>query len=208
VLAHAPDGSGTPIAAFVVCHAGNPDQANADLKPLLEFGSPAMVQVGPMPYPVMNTLLDDGFPKGALNYWKSSFVRSLDDGLIDAAVDAFARCPSPLSAMVFEHFHGAVTRVGVTDTPVPHREPGYNLLLASVWMDPTDTDRNIAWTRASYAAMQPYFAPGRWLNYLADDDATDAVRAAYGPNYARLAEVKRTYDPENRFRANHNITPA
>jgi len=206
-LVHAPDGSGVPLAAFVVCHAGSPQQAEADLRPLREFGSPAMVQVGPMPYPVMNTLLDDGYPTGSLNYWKSSFVRSLDDGLIDAAIDAFASCPSPMTAIVLEHFHGAVTRIGPTETPVPHREPGYNFLITSVWTDPAMTEENIAWTRKTYAAAEPYLSAGRWLNYMADDEPIDAVKAAYGRNYDRLAEIKRRYDPENLFRLNQNIQP-
>ena len=81
------------------------------------------------------------------------------------------------------------------------------MVITSVWTDPATTDANIAWTRATYTAMEPYYAAGRWANYLADDDPTDAVRAAYGRNYARLAEVKRRYDPDNLFRLNHNIAP-
>jgi FAD/FMN-containing dehydrogenase len=208
VLAYVPDGSGVPMAAFALCHAGAPDQAMVDVKPLLEFGSPMMVQVGPMPYPVMNTLLDAGNPTGSLNYWKSSFIRSLDDEMLDPMIDAFAACPSPMTAVICEHFHGAVTRVGRSDTPVPHRDTGHNLVIASVWTDPTTTDANIAWTRATFAALQPFLVQERWLNYLADDEGGDAVRAAYGPNYARLADVKRRYDPDNRFRLNHNIDPA
>jgi FAD/FMN-containing dehydrogenase len=207
-LVHAPDGSGAKLTALVVCHAGSPEQAEEDLAPLLEFGPPAVAQVGPMPYPVMNTLLDDGFPKGALNYWKSSFLRELDDGFIDAAVDAYAAVPSPMSAMLLEHFHGAVTRVPVADAAVPHREPGFNLLVAGVWTDPAATDENIGWVRSTFDGLRPYLADRRWLNYLGDDDTEDAVRNAYGPNYDRLLEVKRRYDPENLFRLNHNIDPA
>jgi len=206
-LIHAPDGSGTKLAALAVCHAGSPEQAERDLAPLRAFGEPLLAEVGPMPYPVANTLLDEAYPKGALNYWKSSFVKSLDDGLIDTAVDAFASAPSPMTVIALEHFHGAVTRMGVTDTPVPHREEGYSLLITSVWMEPEATEENIAWTRATYGALQPYLAERRWLNYLVDDDGADAVRAAYGPNYDRLAEVKRRYDPENVFHLNHNIDP-
>ncbi len=208
LLVHAPDGSGVPLAAFAICHVGSAEQAEADLRPLLEFGSPVMVQVGPMSYPAVTMMLDDGFPRGALYYWKSSFVRALDDKAIDALVDRFAVCPSPMTGIAIEHFHGAVTRIGVSDTALPHREPAYNVLIAGVWTDPTTTDQNIAWTRETYAAMEPYFVQRRWLNYLGDDETGDAVRAAYGPNYARLAKVKRRYDPDNLFRLNQNIEPA
>jgi FAD/FMN-containing dehydrogenase len=207
-LVHAPDGSGMPLAAMVICHAGQRDRALAELEPLLSWGSPAMVDVGPMPYPVMNTLLDDAFPKGSLNYWKSTFVRGIDDGLIDTMVDRFASCPSPMGAILFEHFHGAVTRVAPTDTAVPHRAAGYNLLIPSVWLDPATTDANIAWTRETFDAIQPYAAGGRWLNYFGDDEQPAALDAAYGPNHARLGDVKRRYDPDNVFHLNQNIVPA
>lgn len=206
-LVHAPDGSGVPLAAFLLCHAGPRERAEADLRPLLEFGSPTIAEVRLMPYTVMNTLQDEAYPRGALNYWKSSFIRSLDDEAIDAMIDGFTRCPSPMSVIALEHFHGEVTRIGVTETAVPHREPGYNFLITSVWEEPAAVDENIAWTRAAYAAMEPYLAQRRWLNYLGNDEATDAVRAAYGPNYQRLSEVKRKYDPENLFHLNHNIEP-
>ena len=55
--------------------------------------------------------------------------------------------------------------------------------------------------------LQPHFAGRRWLNYLGDDQGDDAIRAAYGPNYERLREVKRAYDPDNVFHLNHNIAP-
>jgi FAD/FMN-containing dehydrogenase len=100
-----------------------------------------------------------------------------------------------------------VTRIGVRGTAVPHREEGWNLLIPSVWTDPGETEANIGWTRETFAAMQPHFGTGRWLNYLGDDQAEDAVRAAYGANYERLREVERRYDPENVFHLNHNITP-
>ena len=207
-LVHAPDGSGAKLAVIAVCHAGPTKQAERDIAPVREFGSPVLTEIGRMPYPVSNTLLDAGYPRGALNYWKSSFLKNLDDALIDAAVKAFAATPSPMTLIGLEQFHGAVTRVGVTETAVPHREPGYSLLITSVWMEPEATEENIAWTRATYDAFRPYFVERRWLNYLVDDDGTDAVRAAYGPNYDRLARVKAKYDPNNLFRTNWNVKPA
>ena len=206
-VVHAPDGSGHKLAAMVVFHTGEAEQAEQDLAPFTSWGSPLVVDVGRMPYPVMNTLLDAGYPAGALNYWLSSFTRGLTDELIDTVVERFTSVPSPMTVVLLEHFHGAVTRIGVTDAAVPHRTEGWNLLVPSVWMDPAATDENIAWTRETHKALAPHLDERRWLNYLDDDQGDDAVRAAYGPNYARLLEVKRRYDPENVFRHNHNIDP-
>ena len=208
VLAHAPDGSGMKIAAMALCHAGTPEEAEAEIAPIRAFGSPVMEMLGPMPFPAISAMLDAGYPRGALNYWKSSFVSELSDSLIDKAVARFAVTPSPMNAILIEHYHGAVTRVAPTDTAVPHRTAGYNLLMPSVWLDPAETEANIAWTRETYDAFRPSFAEGRWLNYLGDDEQVDAVRAAYGPNYDRLARIKREYDPDNVFHLNQNIEPA
>ena len=116
-LVHAPDGSGTKIVATPVCHCGDATKAESDLRPLREFGPPLLDMIGPMPYPVVNTLLDDAFPKGALNYWKSAFFTELSEAAVRTMVDAFEAAPSIMSGMVVEHFHGAVTRVD----PLPRR---------------------------------------------------------------------------------------
>ena len=127
-LVFAPDESGTKLAALILCHAGEPEEAERDVAPFKQWGSPVDVQVDRMPYPVMNGILDEGFPAGSLNYWLSSFTEGLSDAAIDVAVDQFESVPSPMSAILFEHFHGAVTRVGATETAVPHREAGWNLV--------------------------------------------------------------------------------
>jgi FAD/FMN-containing dehydrogenase len=206
-LVHAPDGSGTLLAAVVVCHAGDGAAAEAELKPLLDFGSPAISQVGPMPYPVVNTMFDEAYPAGLLNYWKSSFMTELSDDAIDAMIDLFASCPSNMTSLAVEHHHGASTRVAVADTAVPHRDAGYNFLLTSVWTDQATSEENVAWTRSTYAAMEPYVAARRYVNYLSGDDAAAPGTAIYGPNYDRLAELKARYDPDNVFHLNQNIEP-
>jgi FAD/FMN-containing dehydrogenase len=207
-VGHAPDGSGAKIALAVACHVGAPEQAEADLRPLREFGSPITVELGPLPYTVMNSLLDAAYPTGSLNYWKSAFLAQLSDEALDELLVRFAACPSPMTAALFEHFHGEVTRVPVDATAVPHREPGYNLVITSVWTDPAASDENVAWTKDAFAAMEPFLVSRRYLNYFSEDDVgDDPVRAAYGPNYERLVELKKTYDPDNVFRLNANIVP-
>ena len=207
-LVHAPDGSGAKLVAIVVCHIGDVEAAARAIEPIRRFGSPVLDAIGPMPYSVVNTLFDAGFPWGALNYWKANFLRALSDEAIDTAIDAFAACPSPMNALFLEHFHGAVSRVDPTATAFPHRTPGYNQMVIGVWTDPADTAKNIAWVRNTYAALAPQFAQGRYMNYLnVDEVGQTQAEATFGPNAARLREVKRRYDPDNVFHLNHNIVP-
>ncbi len=205
-LVHAPDGSGMKLCGLPLCHSGDLAQAEADLRPLREFGPPAMDLVQPMPYPVVNTLLDDGFPKGALNYWRSAFFTELSDAAVRTMIAAFEAAPSIMSAMMVEHFHGEVCRIAPTATAYPHRDPGYNLVLIGQWQDPAETEANVAWVKETYAALRPYMAPKSYVNYLADDES-DRMVNAYGPNLERLIEIKRQHDPDNLFRLNHNIDP-
>ena len=206
-LIHAPDGSGTKLVAMVVCHCGSPADGETAVQPIRSFGAPAMEAIGPLPYSTMNSMLDAAFPRGALNYWKSNFLASVTDDALRTMIDCFAACPTSMSQLLLEHFHGAVTRIGVTDTAFPLRQEGYNLLVLSEWIDPKDNDACIAWTRKSYDAMRPFMGSGRYVNYLGDDEGGEEVAAAYGPNYRRLQQLKAKYDPDNFFRLNQNIRP-
>jgi FAD/FMN-containing dehydrogenase len=179
-LIHAPDGSGMKLVGLVVCHCGPLGAGESAAQPIKRFGAPAMDVIGPMPYSQVNAMLDAAYPRGALNYWKSN--SSLSDEAIRTMIDCFAKCPTPMGQLLLEHFHGAVTRVGVTDTAFPHRAQGYNLLVLSEWMDPKDNNACTAWAQDSYAAMQPFMGSGRYVNYLGDDEPGDPVAAAYGPN--------------------------
>ncbi len=101
-----------------------------------------------------------------------------------------------------------MTRVPVGETAFPHRSAGYNFVITGEWMNPADTERNIKWVRETYAAMKPFMTPARYVNYLDADEAGDPVSEAYGPNYARLRQLKAKYDPKNFFHVNQNIKPA
>ena len=208
-LVHAPDGSGAKLAAMVACHAGSVEAGQRATAPVKRFGTPAMDAIEPMSYSAVNMLFDPGFPRGALNYWKSNFLAALPDEAIDTMIARFAATPSPMSALFLEHFHGAATRVGPTETAFPHRTPGFNFLVIGEWTEPAATAANVAWVRESYAAMAPHFASGRYVNYLNADEVGEqsAVAASFGPNWTRLREVKRRYDPENHFHMNQNIKP-
>ena len=206
-LTHAPDGSGTEVAALVTCHCGPAAEAERAMRPLKQFGAPILDAVGPMPYCQLNSMLDANYPRGALNYWKSNFLMELSDAAIATMIECFAQCPTPMGQLLLEHIHGAAARIDPRDTAFPHRQDGYNFLVLAQWTQPGDTSRCIAWARETYETMRPFFASGRYVNYLDDDEVGDAVAAAYGPNYRRLQRIKAKYDPKNFFRMNQNIRP-
>ena len=204
-LIHAPDGA--KLAAMVGGHFGSLADGEKALRPIKEFGSPLLDTIGPMGYSELNGMLDAAYPKGALNYWKSSFLKQLTDDAMDAIIDSFSGCPTPMGQILIEHFHGAATRVGVSDTAFPHRADGYNLVILGQWLRSEETAGCTGWTRASYTRLEPFMADARYVNYLGDDEPSNAALAAYGPNYKRLQEIKTKYDPTNFFHMNQNIEP-
>lgn len=200
---HAPDG--TKLIALVLCHCGSGTGAETAVQPIKQFGAPIMDGIRAMPYCELNMMLDAGYPRGALNYWKSNFLAGLSDDAIRVMIDCFSGCSSPMSKLLIEHLHGAVTRVTPTATAFPHRSEGYNLLFLAEWRDQAQTEACTAWARDSYAAMKPFVGAARYVNYLDGDEQGDAVAAAYGRNYQRLQVIKARYDPDNIFRMNQNI---
>jgi FAD/FMN-containing dehydrogenase len=203
-LQTAPDGA--TVAAVVGSHCGSLEAGEAAFRPLKAFGPPVMDALGPIPYATLNGMIDGAFPKGALNYWKAQFLTDLTDDAIRAIVSGFESCPSPMSAIILEHFHGAASRVPVTATACTMRVTGFNVVIASQWMSPAETDRGITWARETFASLAPFLSTTRYVNYL-EDDAPDPAAVAYGPNLPRLREIKAKYDPANVFRQNVNILP-
>jgi len=162
--------------------------------------------VGPVPYLELQAAGDQTFPTGLWYYWKSHFMRDFGADAIEVALGHFTEVPSPRSVVILEQYGGAVARVGPSDTAFGHRDAEYDFFPASIWSDPAESDRHIAWARGLWEAMRPFSTGGVYVNDLGDE-GDDRVRAAYGANYARLVPTKNTYDPGNFFRLNQNIRP-
>jgi FAD/FMN-containing dehydrogenase len=205
-LQTAPDGSNAKVVGIVGSHSGSLENGETAFRSLKAFGPPVMDVIGPMPYTALNLMLDGAFPKGALSYWKAQFLTDLTDDAIRTLIAGIQECPSPMSHIIIEHFHGAASRVPVSATACTMRVTGFNVVIASQWMDPRETERGIKWARETFASLTPYLAPTRYVNYL-EDDATDPAAVVYGANLPRLREIKTKYDPENFFRHNVNILP-
>jgi FAD/FMN-containing dehydrogenase len=200
---------GNKVVALLPAYFGPPETGAEVLQPLRDFGAPLADLVGPVVYRDLQTLSDPSFPAGLRNYWKAGVVQKLTDDTIEALVDAFAQAPSARDIVLFEQMGGAVGRVGVRDTAFAHRSAPYNAVIVSIWDTAADDAANIAWTRSMWSALEPSTAGAVYVNYLGtlDLEGGNRIRGAYGPNYERLVEVKRAYDPDNRFRSNQNISP-
>jgi FAD/FMN-containing dehydrogenase len=207
-LTHSPDGSGQQLAAMLVCHCGASNEAEPALHRIKSFGGPIADRLGPISYTALNQMLDASFPKLALNYWKSCFVPKLSDEVIAVLREQFARCPSPMSKLILEHFHGAALQPKPTDMAFPHRDPGYSVLIIAQWSDPEDSAVNIAWAKETFTALEPFSRDGAYSNYMADDEPLSGVMRAFGKNFPRLQKLKDLYDPSNLFRNNQNIPPS
>jgi FAD/FMN-containing dehydrogenase len=205
-LLFAPDGSGAKLVGIVAAHAGSLEEGEAAQRPIKAFGPPVMDAMGPIPYCDQNGLLDGAFPKGALSYWKAQFLTDLSDDAIRVLVDRFDACPTPLSQIVIEHFHGAASRVPVDATACAMRVSGFNVAIIAQWTDPKDTARCTAWCRDTHTALKPFLARMRYVNYL-EDDAGDSTAEVYGSNYPRLRALKAKFDPDNFFHTNVNVKP-
>jgi hypothetical protein len=201
-----PDGQ--PAVAVVLGYNGSPAAGEKLLRPLREFGPPLADMVGPISYCRLQTLLDEAFPAGLHNYWKSTYLRGLEDEAIETLIAQFARAPSPLSMPGIEQYGGAMRRIGKDETAFGYRDGAFNLLIIARWTEAAQADENIRWAREFYRAMQPHATEAVYVNYLEGGaEGAERIKEAYGQSYDRLVALKDRYDPTNFFRVNQNIRP-
>jgi len=198
---------GQGIVALALLYAGDPKQGEPLIAPLRTFGTPLGEHVGVQPYTAWQRAFDPLLTAGARNYWKSHNLSTLKDGLLDAVIASIRKLPSPQCEIFFGALGGATTRPAPDSAAYPHRDATFVMNVHGRWEDPADDTRGIGWARDFFDASAPFASGGVYVNFLTADEG-DRVRAAYGPNYDRLTQVKRTYDPDNLFRMNQNIKPA
>ena len=200
---------GTLVCGIVGVYNGEIETGEMAIRPIREFGPPLADIFQPMPYTAAQAMLDDMFPSGYRNYWKSSILRELSDDAIETIVAHFAQVPSAMTLVILEHNgEGAMNRVDASETAFGHRDWSYNFLITSIWSDAADDEKNISWTRTLWDAVQPFAKDEVYVNYL-DQEGDDRVKEAYAPQtYERLVNLKNKYDPKNLFRLNQNIKPS
>jgi FAD/FMN-containing dehydrogenase len=198
---------GTGMIALALLYADDPKLGEPLIDPLRKFGTPLGEHVGVQPYTAWQQAFDPLLTPGARNYWKSHNFSTLQDGLFDAVIESIENLPSPQCEIFFGAIGGATTRPPPESAAYAHRDAQFVMNVHGRWQEQADDERCIGWAREFFKASAPFASGGVYVNFLTADEG-DRVRSAYGPNYDRLAQVKRTYDPDNLFRMNQNIQPA
>jgi FAD/FMN-containing dehydrogenase len=197
---------GTPGVMSLVEWSGARDAGRPLLEKIARELEPQAVSLEPIAFAAMQTITDELFAHGKRTYIKAGFARSLSDELIGALVAHGSRVSSTLSQIEVLAQGGAIARVAPEATAFPHRDASWLINIPAMWEDAADTEAEVAWARAAYTAFAPHLMPGRYVNFMDDDEARSSTDA-YGSTYARLVAVKRAYDPDNVFRLNQNIDP-
>jgi FAD/FMN-containing dehydrogenase len=198
---------GKEVVILAFLYAGDAKRGEALIRPLKSFGKPVGEHVGVQAYTAWQKAFDGLLTPGARNYWKSHNFTKLADGLLDLVIEYVRRLPSPHCEIFFGAIGCATKRPAPDATAYPHRDAEYVMNVHGRWETAAEDDRCIAWSRDYFRASAPFASAGAYVNFLTADEV-DRVRAAYGPNYDRLAKIKRKYDPENLFRTNWNVKPA
>ena len=200
---------GAPYVGVAGMWAGDPAEGEAVTRVLRELATPLLDLSGPVDYLAFQASLDPFFGAGHRRYWKALYLEGLPDPAIDLTVDWSLRRPAPDTLVIIRHCGGAIGRVDAAATAFGDRGSDWMLSIDSSWQDPHEDEANIAYTRAFFDAARPYSTGQTYWNFPGLlEDGERAVRASYGANHARLAQVKAAYDPDNVFRLNPNIRPA
>jgi FAD/FMN-containing dehydrogenase len=196
---------GVPVISVVVCWTGPIEQGERVLEPLRRHGRPLLDLIGTKPYTAHQGTFDATVPHGLHYYWRSEYLRAVDDQAIGTLIEHAWANRSPRSYSIIFQLGGAVRRVADEATAFSGRAAGFAVNVNAVAL-PEEYADQAAWARRFGHALRPLSA-GVYMNFL-HDEGQDRIRAAYGPaKYERLAALKKVWDPDNFFRRNQNIQP-
>lgn len=200
------------VVLVTAMHAGNLEEGLKALASSKEIGTPMLDLSGPWPYRIVQSSNDPMFaPKGKVHaYFKSLFLQDLSDDAIDLIIKRGLDRPNLLTLFNLAQMGGAVSDIGSEETAVASRAAPFMLSIDGISFDGREGDAFVPWVRDVWQEMQRFASGGPYLNFLGAEEGQEEkrlVKAAYGPNYQKLATIKKQYDPDNFFRLNQNISP-
>jgi len=202
-----PEKQGAPSLAILVCYTGDLAEGERVVAPLRTLGTPIADVIGPMPYPAMFAMTEEASVHGFQHSVRSMFLRTLSNGVIHTIVEQAAAIMTPMTIVQVRVLGGAMSRVAKDATAFAHRDKQALVMITNFAPVSEDAEPSRARTERVWQALRPY-ADGVYVNFLADEGER-RIHDAYPPaTYARLAALKKLYDPTNMFHLNQNIPPA
>jgi len=200
------DQHGKLVFIILACYVGNLEEGQRVVAPLRSLGQPIADVLGPMPYPTLYNFTEPGTVRQPACV-RSGYLPTLSDDAIETILDQARNATVPHNMIQLRALGGAMARVPADDTAFAHRDKQFILAILTEWQEAADTETSRAWTKQCWDAIRPYTS-GVYANFL-DDEGEERIHEAYPPRtYARLAAIKRRYDPTNVFHLNQNIHPA
>ena len=198
---------GRKACGIVWCYTGPHAQADKVLEPIRSFGKPLVVGLHDMPFSALQGAFDPLYPAGLQWYWRTDFFTGITDKAIEVHEKFGAQLPTGHSTMHMYPLDGAASRVPSDATAFAYRDGGFAGVIVGVDPDPANAGLISGWARDYWDELHPESAGGAYINFMMDE-GQERIQASYRGNYARLAQVKRRYDPDNTFHVNQNIRPA
>jgi FAD/FMN-containing dehydrogenase len=216
ILLHAPPAPFVPeqwhgerLCAMAICYSGDLAETEKALAPIRALGAPVVDLLREQPYTQLQSYLDATDPKGMHYYWKTDYLAELSDSFLSEFATLFAESPIPEADLGLLHLGGALNEHEENDGAVGNRDARWVFGVKGKWHpDEPNADAFRQWTREAWTRLHPFSTGRTYINFQTADENDHRVRETYGPNYARLVEVKTTYDPGNLFRSNRNVRPA
>lgn len=201
---------GRPFVLMIGIYAGDPEEGRQVMQPLRDFAEPLLDLSDVVTYSAVQTFFDEDYPKYELRYyWKSLNLTRMDDAAIAVIAEHARQQPSLLNTTDIWHIGGAVSRVPEEATAFHGRHVSFMVNVEANWENAADDAVNIGWAQELLAALRPFSDGSSYLNFAGLQEEGDRmIEDSFGRKYARLARIKRKYDPENLFRRNQNIKPA
>jgi hypothetical protein len=195
------------MCAVIWCSTAPPDKADTLTQVVRRVGKPALDHVGPMPFPVVQSLFDPLLQPVLQWYWRADFVTEFTADAIARHLDEAMKMPDGPSQAHIYPVNGAAHRIGRNETAFSYRDANFAFVAAGIASEPSGKEAITGWCKHYFDAVHPYSAGGAYVNFMMDE-GQDRVKTSFRDNYARLSSIKKKYDPSNFFRVNQNIQPA
>ncbi|MFE9191796.1 FAD-binding oxidoreductase [Micromonospora sp. NPDC007208] len=195
---------GQLVILAIIVYAGDPEEGAKVLAPIRELGVLAdMVQ--PMPFSGIYQPEDPNYHP--LTFSRTNFVDEVDVATAGRILETLQTSSAMMPVAQLRPLGGAMARVPSDATAFAHRDRKIMFTAAVVFEKPEEAAEHRAWVD-EFAKVVQRPGGGSYVNFLYDD-AAERIHEAYpDATYARLVELKRTYDPNNLFKLNGNISPS